>query len=95
METWHEGGGFKRAHKEATDINGNSRVERWGETFADDGSGEKWAEQWQRGGSWGFGKSWGDRWGPGGVGGHRWGEEWGNNGCRKWAYDTPGRPDGC
>ncbi|KAL8445901.1 hypothetical protein Emag_004980 [Eimeria magna] len=102
METWHEGWGFKSAHKEARDSSGSHRVERWGEQFFDDGSGEKWAQHWQEGppGSAGgprrsSGKSWGDRWGAGGVGGHRWGEEWGPDGCRKWAHDTPGRPEGC
>ncbi|KAL8271158.1 hypothetical protein Esti_004926 [Eimeria stiedai] len=102
METWHEGWGFKSAHKEARDSSGSHRVERWGEQFFDDGSGEKWAQHWQEGppGSAGgprqsSGKSWGDRWGAGGVGGHRWGEEWGPSGCRKWAHDTPGRPEGC
>ncbi|KAL8424296.1 hypothetical protein Efla_002914 [Eimeria flavescens] len=104
METWHEGWGFKSAHKEARDASGSRRVERWGERFFDDGSGEKWAQHWQEGppppGGGGppaasSGKSWGDRWGSGGVGGHRWGEEWGPEGCRKWAHDTPGRPEGC
>ncbi|OEH75013.1 AT hook motif-containing protein [Cyclospora cayetanensis] len=103
LETWQERWGWKTAHKEATSASGARRVERWGEQFFDDGSGQKWAQHWQEGppsspggsspGS--TGKSWGDRWGPGGLGGHRWGEEWGDGGCRKWAHDTPGRPEGC
>ena len=97
METWEERWGYKTAHKEATNSSGSRRVERWGEIFNDDGSGEKWAQQWveESPQKQSKGKLWGDRWGPHGLGGHRWGEEWEEGNCRKWAHDTPGRPEGC